>query len=332
MARWTRILTLLGALFMMSHVTAHEMGIALLEITETSPGQGFLKFKRSKSADGRLAAIDFVLQPQCNITREGLNNAHPAEVTLTATFNCPDQEAVNSIHAQGFTRLAPDLAISITRQGMIEHAVLTPAQPTHHVGLPTQSNLLFHYFEIGSLHMLLGLDHLLFVVGLFLLWATRQARTQQLVVLATCFTLGHSLTLALLSLNALNLPLRAIEAWIALSVLYMATKIVFAQRGQEFNWTDYLLIIGFGLLHGAGFSGAISAQGFSESHLLPTLFAFNLGIEAAQIVALLSMILIRQVLSTSKFPNILSTTHQVMVMLIGGVALVWTTQRVLQYV
>ena len=327
-----RLISLFSTLLIAGTVNAHEMGIALLEVTETSTGHGFVRFKRTKAADGRLAPLDFELQPDCQIVQSGMNNAHPNELIQTASFSCPNNQPLTSVSATGFTRLAPDLTLKITRQGLVENSVLSPAKPQHEIGLPAQNQLMSHYFQTGALHMLEGLDHLLFVAGLFLLWAARKVSKTQLLALVSCFTVGHSLTLALLSVGLLKLPTNAIEALIALSVLYMAVNIVFAKRGQRFKATDYCLVVGFGLLHGAGFSNSISTQGFPAQDLIATLFVFNLGIEAAQLAILLTLIALLRLSAIEPLKSFTSVAHQISVILLGGVALAWTTERILNYV
>lgn len=314
-------------------VYAHEMGMATLEITETSTGAGQLLFKRTRSADGRLAPIEFTLLPTCKVRPLATMNEHDREVIQTASFQCAAGQALQGVQAKGFVRLAPDLVVQINRQGLTRHTVLTPQQPDFQLDLPASATALMqHYFVLGFEHMALGLDHVLFVAGLFLLWAARQQSLRVLVGLITGFTVGHSLTLALLSLGWLSLPVRAIEAWIALSVLYLATKVVRAQKGQAFTPADYALVVGFGVLHGAGFSAAMLDRGFPQEFLVSTLLAFNLGIELAQVVAVMTLLLARSILQKNLGTSTVKWSHQFSLMLIGGMALLWTTQRVMAYV
>lgn len=321
---WLGLLTLLA--------NAHEMGIAILDITETAPGQGHLVFKRSKASDGRLAALDFTLQPNCTIKPLVTDNGHPNEVIQSAVFSCAENQALSQISANGFVRLAPELIIKIQRDGLAETAVLTPEQPYFKVGMPAQEAMLAHYFWLGAEHMLGGLDHLLFVTALFLLWATRGSNWKALLSLITCFTVGHSLTLALSTMQWFNLPVRAIEAWIALSVLYLAVKVMFAKAGDQFSVTDYAVVTCFGLLHGSGFSAAMLSRGFPDSQLLSTLFAFNVGIEVAQLIAVSGLLMVNKILRAQLMPSTVTLSHQSLLMVIGGMALAWTTERVLIYV
>lgn len=325
-------LTLAVFFFSSTQSHAHEMGMASLEITETSPGVGHLVFKRVKTADGRLAPVDFVLEPACQIIPLATDNDHPNEVVQTASFQCSSGQALEKISGSGFVRLAPDLIVKTSREGLTEHVVLTPQQPSHEIGLPQQDSFLNHYFVLGAEHMLLGPDHLLFVAGLFLLWAAKQAPWSTLVGLITCFTIGHSLTLVWLTLNWFHLPVRAIETWIALSVLYMAVKVVYAHRDQQFGLTDYVVVIAFGLLHGAGFSAAMLSQQFPETYLLSTLLAFNLGIEVAQVAIILAMIGVRQLILKTLGSRVVSLSHHALLVLCGGMALAWTSERIFVYV
>lgn len=123
----------------------------------------------------------------------------------------------------GFTRLAPDLIVLASpQQGDRIHAVLTPKEFT--ISLDTKAPITppLEYLSIGIEHIVFGLDHVLFVAGLYLLWRKRKQNVKQLIGQFTLFTVGHSLTLALLVLGWIAVPTRAIEAWIALSVLWLA--------------------------------------------------------------------------------------------------------------
>lgn len=328
---------LMAVLCLQAGAYAHEMGMASLEINETSAGQGHLVFKRSRSADGRLAAIDFEMHPDCSVQQVATQSEHDREVIQTAKFNCAADMPLQSIQASGFVRLAPDLVVRVNRQGLSDSAILTPSQPVYQLDLPqSATGLMRHYFVLGFEHMAMGLDHLLFVTGLFLLWSARRQGVRVLVGLITGFTVGHSLTLALLSLGWLNLPVRAIEAWIALSVLYLAVKVMRAREHKRFTRSDYALIVAFGILHGAGFSAAMLDKGFPQEFLATTLIAFNLGIEAAQVATLAGLLLTQRLIDRFSGKAAVSArhqpSHQLSLILLGGMALFWTTERILAYV
>ncbi|WP_085212552.1 HupE/UreJ family protein [Methylomagnum ishizawai] len=138
------------------------------------------------------------------------------------------------------------------------------------------------YGRIGFEHILGGVDHLLFVLGLVLL--VRGGK--RLLWTVTAFTVGHSLTLALAVLGFVHVPQQPIEAGIAFSIYMLAVELA-PRPERKPNLMDRCpwLIAGlFGLLHGLGFAGALAEVGLPEGEIPLALFAFNIGIEAGQLV------------------------------------------------
>lgn len=138
------------------------------------------------------------------------------------------------------------------------------------------------YLALGVEHLLLGPDHLLFVIGL-LVWM-RQPR--RLVAAVSAFTAGHALTLCLATLGVIRLAPAPVEACIALTLVWLAreTMVGRAERwsGARAGWVPG----GFGLLHGLGFAGALGALEVPAEQLPWALGAFNLGIELGQLLVL----------------------------------------------
>lgn len=128
---------------------------------------------------------------------------------------------------------------------------------------------------LGVEHILVGIDHVLFVVALLL----GGGRLRNLVAIVTAFTLAHSLTLALAWFGLVELPSRLVETLIAASVAYVAFENLLG-RGMRYRW---LLALGFGLVHGLGFYGALSGLELDPRHTVRTLLAFNLGVELGQL-------------------------------------------------
>lgn len=143
------------------------------------------------------------------------------------------------------------------------------------------------YLELGVEHLLLGPDHLLFVVGLFLL----VRRKRRLLAVTLGFTLGHSLTLAASVLGYLQLPQALTEWGIAASLVWLAWRVL--RRGDDDGGSTLRLVTAagaFGLLHGLGFAGALAAIGLPESQLWLALAAFNIGIELGQLVVICALL------------------------------------------
>jgi hydrogenase/urease accessory protein HupE len=133
----------------------------------------------------------------------------------------------------------------------------------------------------GIEHILGGYDHLLFVLALILIVRS----TRALVWTITAFTLAHSITLALASLDVVNVPGPPIEAAIAFSIVLLAAEIVRLRRGEPSltaRW-PWVVAFCFGLLHGFGFAGALSEIGLPRGDIPLALFAFNVGVELGQL-------------------------------------------------
>jgi hypothetical protein len=153
------------------------------------------------------------------------------------------------------------------------------------------------YVVHGGEHILLGFDHLLFVFALILIVPSRRV----LLVTITAFTLAHSITLALATLGVVHVPGPPVEAVIALSILLLAVEILHVQRGLPSltaNW-PWVVAFSFGLLHGFGFAGALTAVGLPQGEVPLALFAFNVGVELGQLafiaVALAALRLARRI-------------------------------------
>jgi hypothetical protein len=143
----------------------------------------------------------------------------------------------------------------------------------------TKRSVAAQYAALGARHISEGVDHLLFLACLLLL-----ARTVRRVAAAVSgFTLAHSVTLALASLNVVRLPSAAVEATIALSVVFLASELARSPRDSLTRRAPLLASTAFGLLHGFGFAGALREVGLPQTEIPLALFAFNVGVELGQL-------------------------------------------------
>ena len=154
------------------------------------------------------------------------------------------------------------------------------------------------FIRLGIEHIWMGYDHLLFLFALLIVCRT----VRSIVGIVTCFTLAHSLTLALATLNVVNLPARVVEPLIAASIVFVGVENLF-RRGEEppGRWA---LTFAFGLVHGFGFASVLrdlGVGGDGQGIALP-LFTFNLGVEVGQIVvALIALPIIWRLRKNEKF-------------------------------
>lgn len=136
------------------------------------------------------------------------------------------------------------------------------------------------YAALGFTHILpKGLDHILFVVGLFLLGT----HWRPLLVQVTLFTIAHSVTLGLSMLGIVSLPPRVVEPLIALSIAYVALENLFTTELTP--WRGALVFL-FGLLHGLGFAGVLGELGVPAGQFTVALVSFNVGVELGQLAVI----------------------------------------------
>jgi len=138
------------------------------------------------------------------------------------------------------------------------------------------------YLGLGFHHILMGVDHLLFVLGLLLIVQGRM----MLFKTITSFTVAHSITLAIATLGYAHAPLPPLNAAIALSILFLGPEVVRSRRGEtsltiQFPW---LVAFSFGLLHGFGFASGLSTTGMPKAELPWALLWFNVGVELGQLI------------------------------------------------
>ncbi len=184
----------------------------------------------------------------------------------------------------------------------------------------TALQVALQYTGLGFTHILpKGLDHILFVLGLFLL----STRWKPLLVQVTSFTIAHSITLALSIYGVFSLPPSIVEPLIAASIAYVAIENVLTTELHA--WRPFV-VFGFGLLHGMGFAGVLREIGMPRSEFLVALVTFNVGVELGQ----LTVITLAFVLAGAWFKN-KSWYRQRFVIpasaLIAATGLYWTVER-----
>jgi hypothetical protein len=214
-----------------------------------------------------------------------------------------------------------------------------PAQPS--VVIPERQgafDVIATYTLLGIEHILAGVDHLLFVLALLLLvtdW-------KRLVLTVTAFTVAHSITLAAATLGLVRVSPAAVEATIALSILFLATELArrgvagrpnkSVQSGQSdqqaglatrFPW---VVAFSFGLLHGFGFAGALQEIGLPEQAIPLALLFFNVGVELGQLMFIGCMLAIAYLLKTIGLDQA-GRSPRWAAYVIGSVSAFWVFER-----
>lgn len=151
------------------------------------------------------------------------------------------------------------------------------------------------YFELGMEHILdpRGYDHIMFVIALCTVFVFGDWK--KVLILVTAFTIGHSITLGLATLNVIRVNTSLIEFLIPVTILLTAVSNIFSRTNtirRSKIQTNYILALFFGFIHGMGFSNYLRALLGKDESIFTQLFAFNIGLEAGQIIVVSFFLLI----------------------------------------
>ena len=165
--------------------------------------------------------------------------------------------------------------------GYLTNGDLSDPFPIAGGGVASNSQTFMSYIIIGFEHIIpKGLDHILFVLGLFFF----STRWRPLIWQVTAFTLAHTVTLALATLGIVNVPGSIVEPLIAASIVYVGIENIFANGRSRWRLP---IVFGFGLLHGLGFASVLSDIGLDPAIFVTGLIGFNVGVELGQLAVIL---------------------------------------------
>jgi hypothetical protein len=205
-------------------------------------------------------------------------------------------------------------------------AILRPASPSFDIpARATRTQVAWSYTRMGVIHILEGIDHLLFLLALLLL----VSGFWKLLKTITAFTLAHSVTLALATLGVVAVPPAPTEAVISLSIVFLAAEIVRKHQGESVLTARYPWVVAFvfGLFHGLGFAGALSQVGVPQHEVPLALLMFNVGVEIGQVVFVTVVV---SVLAVVRHIPVAKTRHawKLAPYALGSIAAFWTIERV----
>ncbi len=285
--RWLRLALALPFILALAlaapPAAAHEVRPAYLEIRPLSAERYALLFK--------VPALDENYRLGLNLRLpEEARDVSPPQLTFEAgaqlerrVIEIPGGLAGRRISIDGLAATVTDVLARVEHSsGLSQVERLTPTRPGFEVAAsPLLARRALTYFLTGVEHIIGGIDHLLFVLGLLLLvrgW-------KRVALTITAFTAAHSLTLAAATLGLIHVPAGPLEAAIAMSILFLGVEIVHARRGQVTLGTRYpwAIAFGFGLLHGCGFASGLAATGLPQGDIPFALLFFNLGVETGQL-------------------------------------------------
>ncbi|MBL7835432.1 MAG: HupE/UreJ family protein [Cyclobacteriaceae bacterium] len=186
------------------------------------------------------------------------------------------------------------------------------------------------YFKIGKEHILDykdGYDHILFIVALCAVYLMRDWK--KILILVTAFTIGHSITLALATLEIISVNQKLIEFLIPVTIFITATSNIFrsTELSDRTTYVNYGYALFFGLIHGLGFSNNLKAILSERSNIAKPLFAFNVGLELGQII-IVSIFLIISFILVDLFTVNRRDWKMVLSAVIAGMALLLIKDRI----
>jgi hydrogenase/urease accessory protein HupE len=215
----------------------------------------------------------------------GTDEGSPATALIKMTGAIPD----NARHfSWTYSWTFATYALTVQRAGSAEPTTewLEGGQPSSSVAFDAPAppvdrlSTAVKYLALGFTHIVpKGLDHMLFVLGIFLL----SRRTKQVLLQVSAFTIAHSITLALSIYGILSVSPAIVEPLIAISIAYVAIENMLISELRPWR---VALVFAFGLLHGMGFAGALKELGLPRSEFVTALITFNAGVEAGQLAVI----------------------------------------------
>jgi hydrogenase/urease accessory protein HupE len=268
---------------------AHEIGTT--RATVTFPGEHAYAIEivtDPQSLDEKLAATGQAIQDRVKVVFDDTAVAPTvvrAAGTIRLTGAIPSGARTFS-WSYGWTFATYSLTVNNSTQWLEGGQTSAPVPLSAPSPAAAHLDTIRRYLALGFTHIVPhGLDHVLFVLGIYLL--SRRARSVLLQVSA--FTVAHSITLGLSLYNVLSLPSSIVEPLIAISIAYVAIENIFL---AELKSRRVALVFAFGLLHGMGFAGALQDVGLPRSEFLAALLGFNLGVEAGQLAVIAAAFLL----------------------------------------
>ncbi len=276
LVRAVAVLAVLAVLGWAPAARAHGAKTAYLEIVETSRGAALATYTIPSAGRETQVAIE-----GCTATEE--HAAESSQRTQRLALACPGGLEGREVRVLGLGRGVTSVVVRVRLAGGEGCSrVLSAKDAAFFVPFgagEVGDGVFARFVRLGVEHVLGGLDHLLFVLGLVVL--ARTAR--RITVAATAFTAAHSLTLAAAALGWLRVPEAAAEACIAASLVLLALDMTSRAGAAVPPVPAGVLAFGFGLVHGLGFAGGLARVGLPPGGVLSALFAFNVGAELGQL-------------------------------------------------
>ena len=314
-------------------VAGHALEPGFLELRALG-GDVWRAFWKVPQVAGRPMAIAAVLPENCDARLPP--EPRPAGTAFVAewTASCPGGLQGGEIRIEGLERTETDVLVRYELQpDKVESQRLTAATTVFTVPAPQAAvGILATYGALGVDHILTGIDHLMFVFALLLLIRDRG----KLIGAVTAFTVAHSLSLVAAALGWIVVPAPPVEAVVALSVMFLAAELL-RPSGKGLRLTErypWVVAFAFGLLHGLGFARALLEVGLPHGEVPLALLAFNLGVEAGQLM-FIALVVVVGVLLGRLYPVLMAAARRpggwgigATSYAMGGVAAFWFVGRI----
>jgi hypothetical protein len=311
-------------------VYADEIRPGYLELNTTDGNVYSVKWKVPMKGD-MVLSLKPVFPDSCTDRTPPSKMSSGGAMITRWSLACSDGIRDKTIRIDGLENTMTDVLVrTVHEDGITQMVRLTPTETAFVVAAQTTSlDVIRVYTSLGIEHILLGVDHLLFVFALLLIvngW-------RRLVGTITAFTLAHSITLAAATMGYVHVAQAPVEAVIALSILFLATEIIHNRQGRpgiakRFPW---LVAFIFGLLHGFGFAGALAEIGLPEQSIPLALLFFNVGVELGQLLFVTAVVSVGWVLRKLFMDKVLTGGEVAASYLIGGTAAFWVIERIYSF-
>lgn len=313
-----------------AELSAHEMRPAYLQLRQTAAGNYDVFWKVPAVGDSLRLSLYVELPVACSKLGKPRGSFSGGAYTEQWSVTCPGGLSGATIRINGLTATLTDVLVRLERlDGSTQVTRLTSSNPSFVVeAAPRRFEVARTYLGLGIEHILTGVDHLLFVSGLLLL----VSGVRRLLFTVSAFTLSHTVTLTLATLGFVHVPPAPVEAVIALSILFVAYQVLRKCENPEglAQRKPWLVAFSFGLLHGLGFAGGLSAAGLPAGHIPLALGFFSAGVEVGHFsfvaVALTLIVSVRQ--WTVKLPR---WSWRLPPYAIGSVSAYWLIARLASF-
>jgi hydrogenase/urease accessory protein HupE len=277
----SRRLTMVLALLAVAPARAHESRPGYLELREVSDGRYEVLWKQPAVGD-LVLRLSPVFPDSCTLTGAD-SKLLPGALSTRLTLSCPGALAGKPIRIAGLEDTTTSVLVRVYYlDGSEETRLVHPTAPYVTIrGTAGRAERAQLYLQLGVEHIMLGADHLLFVLGLLLIINDRW----MLLKTVSAFTVAHSITLAVATLGYASVPAPPLNAAIALSILFLGPEIVRSRHGQTSLTIrqPWVVAFAFGLLHGFGFASGLTSTGLPRGEIPLALLLFNVGVEVGQL-------------------------------------------------